>query len=149
MLGSGPDRVTDTVNFVALVGLVRALVRGEGSEARTLLVDALNIWVTNVIIFALWYWALDDTPPPYRPKDADFIFTQEQPGGSVLFDAWSPGFVDYLFLAFTNATAFSPADTFPLSRRAKVMMMLEAGISFVTIGVVAARAVGILGVGAG
>jgi hypothetical protein len=133
------------MNLAALVGLVRALVHGQGTDARTLLLDALNIWGTNVIVFALWFWALDDAPTGHRPKDADFVFTQEQPGASSAFGGWSPGFVDYLFLAFTNATAFSPSDTFPLSRRAKVMMMVESGISFVTIGVVAARAVGILG----
>jgi hypothetical protein len=79
-----------------------------------------------------------------RPAEADFIFTQEQSGNADEFKGWAPGFVDYLFLAYTNATAFSPSDTFPLSRQAKVMMMLESGISFVTIGVVAARAVGII-----
>ena len=61
-----------------------------------------------------------------------------------LHPGWTPGFIDYLFLAFTNATAFSPADTFPLTVRAKLLMMAEAGISFATIALVASRAVGIL-----
>jgi hypothetical protein len=132
------------INLATLVALVRALVIGQGSDARTLLLDAANVWVTNAIIFALWFWALDDAPAEQRPAEADFIFTQEQSGNAEAFKDWSPGFIDYLFLAFTNATAFSPSDTFPLSRRAKVMMMLESGISFVTIGVVAARAVGLI-----
>ena len=74
----------------------------------------------------------------------NFAFTQEQSANVDAFKGWSPGFVDYLFLAFTNATAFSPSDTFPLTHRAKLMMMLESGISFLTVGVVAARAVGII-----
>jgi hypothetical protein len=75
----------------------------------------------------------------------DFLFTQQQPAGeSCLHPGWSPGFIDYLFLAFTNATAFSPADTFPLTVRAKLLMMAESAISFATIALVASRAVGIL-----
>jgi hypothetical protein len=75
----------------------------------------------------------------------DFLFTQQQPAGDTcLHPGWTPGFIDYLFLAFTNATAFSPADTFPLTVRAKLLMMAEAGISFATIALVASRAVGIL-----
>jgi hypothetical protein len=76
----------------------------------------------------------------------DFLFTQQQMGGGVdpRFAEWLPGFIDYLFLAFTNATAFSPADTFPLTVRAKLLMMAESAISLVTIAVVASRAVGIL-----
>ena len=74
----------------------------------------------------------------------DFLFTQQQTGEPARFPNWSPGFIDYLFLAFTNATAFSPADTFPLTVRAKLLMMAESGISLVTIALVASRAVGIL-----
>jgi hypothetical protein len=114
-----------------------------------LLLDALNIWVTNVIIFALWYWALDRGGPASKGSRPDvrndFLFTQQQPAGeSCLHPGWSPGFIDYLFLAFTNATAFSPADTFPLTVRAKLLMMAESAISFATIALVASRAIGIL-----
>jgi hypothetical protein len=77
---------------------------------------------------------------------SDFLFTQQQAGvvDRDQFKDWSPGFIDYLFLAFTNATAFSPADTFPLTSRAKLLMMAEAAISLCTIAIVASRAVGIL-----
>lgn len=136
--------VLTLMNVASLGGLVRALVAGHAGDARTLLLDALNIWGTNVIIFALWFWALDDASRTPRPEEADFIFTQEQPGNAETFKDWAPGFIDYLFLAYTNATAFSPSDTFPLTARAKIMMMLESGISFITIGVVAARAVGVI-----
>src|SRR5215470_4531580 len=123
------------VNFGALARLVEAILAGNAGSGRTLLLDALNIWATNVIIFALWYWALDRGSPATkgtRPDTHnDFLFTQQQPAGETcLHPGWTPGFIDYLFLAFTNATAFSPADTFPLT--------------FATIALVASRAVGIL-----
>ena len=137
------------VNFGALARLVEAILAGNAGSGRTLLLDALNIWTTNVIIFALWYWALDRGSPASKGTKAnvsnDFLFTQQQPAGDTcLHPGWTPGFIDYLFLAFTNATAFSPADTFPLTVRAKLLMMAEAGISFATIALVASRAVGIL-----
>jgi len=137
------------VNFGALARLVEAILAGNAGTGRTLLLDALNIWATNVIIFALWYWALDRGSPATkgtRPDaNNDFLFTQQQPAGETcLHPGWTPGFIDYLFLAFTNATAFSPADTFPLTVRAKLLMMAEAGISFATIALVASRAIGIL-----
>ena len=138
------------MNFVALASLVFAILGGHAGSGRTLLLDALNIWVTNVIIFALWYWALDRGGPASKGSPRpdirnDFLFTQQQPAGeSCLHPGWSPGFIDYLFLAFTNATAFSPADTFPLTVRAKLLMMAESAISFATIALVASRAVGIL-----
>jgi hypothetical protein len=113
------------VNFGALARLVEAILAGNAGSGRTLLLDALNIWATNVIIFALWYWALDRGSPAtkgIRPDAGnDFLFTQQQPAGETcLHPGWTPGFIDYLFLAFTNATAFSPADTFPLTVRAKL-----------------------------
>jgi hypothetical protein len=137
------------VNFGALARLVEAILAGNAGSGRTLLLDALNIWATNVIIFALWFWALDRGSPASKGTKAnvsnDFLFTQQQPAGDTcLHPGWTPGFIDYLFLAFTNATAFSPADTFPLTVRAKLLMMAEAGISFATIALVASRAVGIL-----
>ena len=137
------------MNFGALARLVEAILAGHAGSGRTLLLDALNIWTTNVMIFALWYWALDRGSPAAKGSRPDirndFLFTQQQPAGeSCLHPGWAPGFVDYLFLAFTNATAFSPADTFPLTVRAKLLMMAEAGISFATIALVASRAVGIL-----
>src|SRR6476659_10258869 len=141
--------VVTLMNFGALARLVEAILAGHAGSGRTLLLDALNIWVTNVIIFALWFWALDRGGPALKGSRHDlrndFLFTQQQPAGeSCLHPGWSPGFIDYLFLAFTNATAFSPADTFPLTVRAKLLMMAESAISFATIALVASRAVGIL-----
>jgi hypothetical protein len=138
------------INFVALVLLVRAIVAGNAGTGRALLVDAINIWITNVVIFALWYWFLDRGGPSSRglvpAHKRDFLFTQQQQdaGATSGFSGWLPGFIDYLFLAYTNATAFSPADTFPLTVRAKLLMMAESAISLITLALVASRAVGIL-----
>jgi hypothetical protein len=137
------------MNFGALARLLEAILAGHAGPGRTLLLDAANIWITNVIIFALWFWALDRSGPATRglaaEQRSDFLFTQQQSAvGRPEFAKWSPGFIDYLFLAFTNATAFSPADTFPLTVRAKLLMMAEAVISLVTLALVASRAVGIL-----
>jgi hypothetical protein len=139
--------VVTLMNFGALARLIAAILAGHAGSGQTLLLDAINIWVTNVIIFALWFWALDRGGPAgaFAPKRAnDFLFTQQQTGEPKRFPNWSPGFVDYLFLAYTNATAFSPADTFPLTVRAKLLMMAESAISLATIALVASRAVGIL-----
>jgi hypothetical protein len=136
------------MNLGALVELVRALLAGKASSGPTLLLDAVNIWLTNVVAFALWFWSTDRGGPAVRSvrprRTPDFLFPQMTlpvPEGEAPF---SPGFVDYLFLSFTNATAFSPTDTLPLSRRAKILMMIEAMISLLTVALVAARAVNIL-----
>lgn len=135
------------VNGAALADLVRSLLHGTSLRmGRTLLVDAVIIWTINVIVFALWFWSLDRGGPATRglaiERRTDFLFPQANFAGE--FAAWSPGFVDYLYLSFTNATAFSPTDVLPLSQRAKLLMMGEAAISLLTIAFVAARAVNIL-----
>ena len=139
--------VMTLMNFVALSELVQALLVGKAENARTLLVDAVIIWVINVIVFALWFWGLDGGGPAVRHAQGqpfyEFVFPQATVHHAKA-TPFSPGFIDYLFLAFTNATAFSPADTMPLSQRAKLLMMTEAMISLLTIAFVAARAVGIL-----
>ena len=134
-------------NFGSLVLLIQTLLHGHAGSGRSLLVDAVYIWATNVIAFALWYWNSDRASPAARglvddPRP-DFLFsnmTTEAPGAG----DWTPGFVDYLFLSFTNSTALSPADTQPISQRAKLLMMFEASTSLLTIAIVAARAVNIL-----
>jgi hypothetical protein len=138
------------MNFGALVRLIATILAGHAGSGKTLLLDAANIWATNVVVFALWFWSLDRGGPAARgiisEAKSDFVFTQQQAGvvDREHFKDWSPGFIDYLFLAFTNSTAFSPTDTFPLTARAKLLMMAEAAISLCTIAIVASRAVGIL-----
>jgi hypothetical protein len=139
--------VVSLMNLGALMLLVRAMVRGHAGTGPALLLDAVNIWITNVIAFALWFWNLDRGGPAARglvkESQADFLFSNMLPGATARAD-WSPGFVDYLYLSFTNATALSPADTLPLSQRAKLLMLVEACVSLMTIALVAARAVNIL-----
>lgn len=136
------------INLIALVSVTRALLHGtKGPSGQSLLIDALNIWFTNVLIFGLWYWNLDRAGPASRglgdKRNPDFLFPQmlgpgdEDPG-------WTPSFFDYFYVSFTNSTAFSPTDTMPLSQRSKLLMMIQAAISLLTVGLVAARAVNIL-----
>jgi len=116
-------------------------------SSRDLTTSALLIWVTNVLVFASWYWRLDGGGPHVRDGLAEhrpdaFLFPQMQ--ASPPERSWRPGFVDYLFLAFTTSIAFSPTDTPVLSRWAKLAMMCQAVVSFATIAGLVARAVSLL-----
>jgi len=137
------------LNLGSLIMVVAALLGGHpGNNGRTLLFDAIDIWAINVIAFALWYWDIDRGGPAARGVArkcvTDFLFPQATMERAPDEEEWSPGFVDYLFVSYTNATAFSPTDTLPLTRRAKILMMIQSGISLMTIALVAARAVNIL-----
>jgi uncharacterized membrane protein len=128
--------------------LVDALVRGtEHQSPAALLATGAAIWLTNVLVFALGYWELDRGGPAARAQAvavyADFLFTQMQAPELAPPD-WEPTFVDYLYLSFTNATAFSPTDVLPLSRWAKLAMMLQSIVSLSVVALVIARAVNIL-----
>lgn len=133
-------------NLTSLGLLVGDLLGGSGATGRALLADALNLWVTNVLVFSLWYWELDRGGALRRTHPgtfADFLFPQA--GAADLAPAWwRPEYVDYLFVAFTNAAAFSPTDALPLSRRAKLLMTFQATTSMLTVVLVASRAVNIL-----
>jgi hypothetical protein len=127
--------------------LVYHLVSGGLNNAAGLLINGGAIWLTNVIVFALWYWEGDRGGPAARAVARhdfpDFLFPQMTAPEMAPRD-WEPRFVDYLFVSFTNATAFSPTDTLPLSRWAKLTMMAQAGVSLMTVLLVVARAVNIL-----
>jgi hypothetical protein len=132
---------------LGLVGSVALLILNLPAEkGSSLLRDAALLWGTNILVFALWYWEIDGGGPLKRHlsghKAADFMFPQQADGNTT---GWVAHFVDYLFLAFTGATALSPADTFPLTRQAKMLMMTEAMLSMVVIVLLAARAVNIYG----
>ena len=134
-------------NFVSLGLLVHYLLLGGKTSGGELLFDAVKIWVTNVILFALWFWELDRGGPHRRghegEKHPDFAFTQMT--SSKLAPAhWQPVFLDYLFVSFTNGSAFSPTDTLPLTIRAKMLMMVQALTSLLTVALIAGRAVNIL-----
>jgi hypothetical protein len=113
-----------------------------------LLTSSVAMWVLNVLTFSLLYWQIDRGGPEARASNAgpkpDWLFPQEGAREDVPPD-WRPTFVDYLFLGFSTATAFSPTDTLPLTSRAKLLMMLQATISLVTIVAVMSRAINILG----
>ena len=138
--------VINASNLVSLVLLVQSMLHGSKASGTTLLLDALNIWFTNMIIFALWYWEFDQGGPHERGLPGcdlpDFVFTQ-MTSPEFARSGWQPGFMDYLFLSFTNATAFSPTDTLPLSSWAKGLMMVQSSISLLTVALVASRAVNI------
>ena len=148
VLGMALFIIISLANARALLLLIGALLAGTTHNGRTLLLDALNIWATNVILFSLWYWAFDRGGPWIDQRDhqgrSELIFPQMTlPPGTVGAKA-KPGYVDYLFLSFNTSTAFSPTDTMPLTARMKLLMMLEATISLLTLALVAARAVNIL-----
>lgn len=136
------------INFEALVTVLHALLYGaQGATGQTLLIDALNIWFTNVVVFSLWFWNLDRGGPAMRglknELPPDFQFPQMM-GNLVGSENWIPGFVDYFFVSFTNATAFSPTDAMPLTARIKLLFIIESTASLLTVGLVTARAVNIL-----
>ncbi len=110
-----------------------------------LLRTAALLWAANVLVFALWYWEIDGGGPRKRHlneyKAADFMFPQQTDGNP---DRWVPHFFDYLFVAFTGATALSPTDTFPLTRTTKILMMVEALNAMSILVIIVGRVVNIL-----
>ena len=141
-LGLGLIAAITLAEVISTLLLVSLLPRREAIPPPSLLRDAAILWCINIVIFALWYWAIDGGgplmrhPPPYEAKD--FLFPQQQQNEK---NAWSPSFVDYLFLAFNHSTAFSPTDTAVLSRRAKMLVMIQAALSLMSIAVLAAKAI--------
>ena len=140
--------VISVANGLALVALIVSLTSGGETSGRQLLLKGLAVWVTNVIAFGLWFWELDRGGPvrrsnPDEQPPPDFQFPQmENP--QLAEPGWHPQFVDYLYISFTNAVAFSPTDAMPLRRRVKALMLTESGVSAITVLLVAARAVSIL-----
>ena len=134
-----------TAELIAAVLSLAAALPAHKEPPSALLEAAADLWVTNVLVFAYWYWKLDAGGPNVREvrghENGSFFFPQFQKNHTA---HWRPGFVDYLFLAFTTSTAFSPTDTPVLSQWAKVLMMLQATIAFTTVTVLIARAINIL-----
>jgi uncharacterized membrane protein len=140
--------ITGIANGYSLIEVIRRLLQsGHINNGRDLILTSVNIYLTNIIIFALWYWEMDGGGPGERrraPKqEQDFLFPQNQ-NEDYKHPHWQPTFTDYLYVSSTNAMAFSPTDTMPLSRRAKLLMLGQATLSLVTVALVAARAVNIL-----
>jgi uncharacterized membrane protein len=142
--------LVSAANIFSLVELCRYLLHHHVGSGRELIFAGVQLWLTNVLLFGLWYWELDrggplrrttrteaDGPPDFMfPQDAD---PRMRPPG------WSPGLIDYLYVSLTNASAFSPTDTMPLSPYAKALMGAQALTSLLIVILVVSRAVGILG----
>jgi hypothetical protein len=142
-----------TLGVISSLGLLIVRLPGHKETPVQLLEAASALWLSNVLVFASWYWRLDGGGPNERDKrgahtDGAFLFPQMQVDPDVRKsmgdDSWSPGFIDYLFLAFNTSTAFSPTDVPVLSRWAKAVMMVQSLIALATIALLAARAVNIL-----
>jgi hypothetical protein len=142
-----------TLDMIWSLGLLIAALPAHREPPRDMLVSAAALWITNILVFASWYWRLDAGGPGMRElqgahTDGAFLFPQMTldpvTKRAMCEQNWSPGFIDYLFLAFNTSTAFSPTDVPVLSRWAKLLMMLQSLISLATIALLAARAVNIL-----
>jgi uncharacterized membrane protein len=139
--------LVNAANLVSLGELLATLVNGTTHAAgRSLIFASVPIWLTNVIVFGLWYWELDRGGPVARlspeHRAPDFLFPQMSNPGAA--PGWSPSFLDYIYTSYTNATAFSPTDTMPLSAWAKILFMLQSLASLLTVALVISRAVNIL-----
>jgi uncharacterized membrane protein len=135
-------------NAASAILLVRAILEGHaGDSAAPLFESGASIWLTNVIVFGLWYWEFDRGGPIQRAhgtsRHPDLMFPQ-MASPELAPPDWEPQFVDYLYLSFTNATAFSPTDVMPLARWAKITMAIQSAVSLAMGALVIARAVNIL-----
>ncbi len=141
--------IVSFVNISSLVLVCRYLINGGSVTGKQLIVSALAIYLTNMIVFGLWYWQLDGGGQggrgTHRPP-VDFLFPQMSTSDKATEQYnWRPSFMDYLFISLTNGTAFSPTDALPLTHRAKFLMSIQALVSLSTVALVAARAINILG----
>lgn len=140
--------LTNAANAGSLILLVRFLLLGGRADGRTLIQAGVGIWVTQILVFALWYWEVDRGGPAARCSvdhaPPDLLFPQMETA-AVTAGQWAPRFWDYLYVSLTNSSAFSPTDTMPLTVRAKMIMAGQSLVSLTTVAIVGARAVNILG----
>jgi uncharacterized membrane protein len=134
-------------NIFSLGALTHYLLHHSTPSPRQLIVAGVLIWLTNFLIFGLWYWEIDRGGPGRRAAGhdgpPDFLFPQMSDDRIEPID-WRPKFIDYLYVSLTNAAAFSPTDTMPLTPMAKSVMGVQSIVSLITIGLVVSRAVNIL-----
>jgi hypothetical protein len=152
IFGFAVDGVLTAGLIISVIRLIGALPT-EKETPQELLLSAASLWITNILVFALWYWRLDAGGPHERDsspghRQGAFLFPQMTMSEEALKEAgqqnWSPDFVDYLFLAFNTSTAFSPTDAPVLAGWAKILMMVQSLLSLLIIALLAARAVNIL-----
>jgi hypothetical protein len=144
----GMTALVSFANIFSLYLLIHHLLHGgKVKGGRELIISGMLIWLTNFFIFALWYWELDRGGPGKRAAGQDgapdFLFPQMSDDHIEPLD-WRPQFIDYAYVSLTNATAFSPTDTMPLTPMAKIIMGIQALVSLVTLGLVVSRAVNLL-----
>jgi hypothetical protein len=139
--------LVSATTLISLALLAHFLLQGSKAGGEPLIFAGGVLWVTNVLIFGIWFWELDRGGPEVRCRDGrrppDFLFPQmseSQPA-----PGWRPHFVDYLYTSYTNAAAFSPTDAMPLTARAKLLMAVQSLIALVTLVLVVSRAVNVLG----
>ncbi|MBV8170807.1 MAG: hypothetical protein JO219_02630 [Candidatus Eremiobacteraeota bacterium] len=138
--------IAEVLLLISLYHLILSIVGRAGQiTGLTLLASAIVIWVGNFLLFSLVYWSIDGGGPEARAagQSSDWYFPQQSLPDR--YGVWRPVFLDYLYLAYETATAFSSTDDMPLTQRAKLLMMGESALSLITIVIVAARAVNILG----
>jgi uncharacterized membrane protein len=134
-------------NVTSMVLLVHHLLVSHVSQGRALIYSAVAVWLTNVIVYGLWFWEVDRGGPHRRASGAKLVVDLQFPqmeNPQLAPENWRPHFTDYLYTSFANGTSFAPADAMPLSLRMKALFASESVVSLVTIAVVAARAVNIL-----
>jgi uncharacterized membrane protein len=143
----GLTAIVTAANIYSLGALTHFLLHHKVENGRELIGSGVLIWLTNFLIFGLWYWELDRGGPGRRAAGhdgaPDFLFPQMNDDG-IEPVGWRPTFFDYLYVALTNAAAFSPTDTMPLSVSAKGVMGAQSLVSIVTVGLIVSRAVNIL-----
>jgi len=139
--------VITLANVASMALLVHHLLIVKVSQGRNLIYSAVSVWLTNVIVYGLWFWEIDRGGPHRRAGSAklmpDIQFPQMENPTLAPVD-WRPKFIDYLYVSLTNAAAFSPTDTMPLTPMAKSIMGVQSIVSLVTIGLIVSRAVNIL-----
>jgi uncharacterized membrane protein len=145
----GLTALVSVVNAVSVILLAHYTLRGHAKNGTALTFSGIALWGTNVLVFALWYYEVDRGGPVARLLGEryypDFMFMPMTSDGKELAPPdWKPGLTDYLYLSFTNATAFSPTDTMPLTATAKWLMSTQAMVSLVIVILVVSRAVGII-----
>lgn len=137
------------ITIALAIGVVLLVVtlpqRQQGLQAISLLRTGVLLYISNILVFALWYWEIDGNGAHERfqtgHKAADLLFPQQADGNST---GWVPHFFDYLFVAFTASTALSPTDTFPLTRRAKILFIIQASIAITILSIIIGRAINIV-----
>jgi uncharacterized membrane protein len=139
--------LVSAVNAVSLALLCHRLLQSHPENGHELILSGIVLWCTNVLLFGLWYWEIDRGGPAARMRGdrdfPDFLFPQmSDPRWAP--KNWMPRLIDYLYVSLTNATAFSPTDTMPLTPTAKWLMGAQSIVSLITVGLVVARAVNIL-----